>query len=56
MLRGVYGRKKRGIGFGHAKVGGYNVWLRGHNPLVSGPSAPLTAPVIFDVVVSPWCL
>jgi hypothetical protein len=28
MLRRVYGKQKQGIGFGHAKVGGYNVYLR----------------------------
>src|SRR3954471_25000134 len=31
MLRRVYGKQKQGIGFGHAKVGGYNVRLRGYN-------------------------
>lgn len=35
MLRRVYGKKKQGAGFGHAKVGGYNVWLRGYNPLIA---------------------
>jgi hypothetical protein len=46
MLRRVYGRQKQGIGFGHAKVGGYNVWLRGYNPLIATLSTPLAAPVI----------
>jgi hypothetical protein len=46
MLRRVYGKQKQGIGFGHAKVGGYNVWLRGYNPLVATLSTPLCAPVI----------
>jgi hypothetical protein len=46
MLRRVYGRQKQGIGFGHAKVGGYNVWLRGYNPLIATLSTPLSAPVI----------
>ena len=46
MLRRVYGRKKQGIGFGHAKVGGYNVYLRGYNPLIATLSTPLAAPVI----------
>ncbi|WP_028193534.1 hypothetical protein [Salinispora pacifica] len=36
----------QGIGFGHAKVGGYNVWLRGYNPLIATLSTPLSAPVI----------
>ena len=46
MLRRVYGRQKQGIGFGHAKVGGYDVWLRGYHPLVATLSTPLAAPVI----------
>jgi Transposase DDE domain group 1 len=46
MLRRVYGRRKQGAGFGHAKVGGYNVWLRGYNPLIATLSTPLAAPVI----------
>jgi hypothetical protein len=46
MLRRVYGKQKQGVGFGHAKVGGYNVWLRGYNPLVATVSTPLAAPVV----------
>src|SRR2546427_3573034 len=46
MLRRVYGKQKQGAGFGHAKVGGYNVWLRGYNPLIATLSTPLCAPVI----------
>ena len=46
MLRRVYGKQKQGIGFGHAKVGGYNVYLRGYNPLIATLSTPLSAPVI----------
>ncbi|GID46631.1 hypothetical protein Aca07nite_39060 [Actinoplanes capillaceus] len=46
MLRRVYGKQKQGIGFGYAKVGGYNVWLRGYNPLVAALSTPLAAPVV----------
>jgi hypothetical protein len=46
MLRRVYGKQKQGIGFGHAKVGGYNVWLRGYNPLIATVSTPLSAPVV----------
>ena len=46
MLRRVYGKKKQGIGFGHAKVGGYNVWLRGYHPLITTLSTPLAAPVV----------
>jgi hypothetical protein len=44
MLRRVYGKQKQGIGFGHAKVGGYNVWLRGYDPLIATLSTPLSAP------------
>jgi hypothetical protein len=40
MLRRVYGKKKQGIGFGHAKVGGYQVWLRGYHPLITTLSTP----------------
>jgi hypothetical protein len=46
MLRPVYGKQKQGIGFGHAKVGGYNVYLRGYNPLITTLSTLLSAPVI----------
>ena len=46
MLRRVYGKQKQGIGFGHAKVGGYNVYLRGYNPLITTICTPLSAPVI----------
>ncbi|MCA1673573.1 MAG: IS1380 family transposase, partial [Actinobacteria bacterium] len=37
---------KQGAGFGHAKVGGYGVLLRGLSPLVATLSTPLAAPVI----------
>jgi hypothetical protein len=46
MLRPVYGKKKQGAAFGHAKVGGYNVRLRGYNPLIATLSTPLSAPVV----------
>jgi hypothetical protein len=46
MLRRVYGKQQQGVGFGHAKVGGYNVWLRGYNPLVATVCTPLCAPVV----------
>jgi hypothetical protein len=46
LLRRVYGKKKQGAGFGHAKVGGYQVLLRGYNPLVATISTPDAAPVI----------
>src|SRR5262249_14475565 len=46
LLRRVYGKRKQGAGFGHAKVGGYQVLLRGLNPLVATISTPDAAPVI----------
>jgi hypothetical protein len=46
ILRRVYGKQKQGIGFGHAKVGGYNVYLRGYHPLITTICTPLSAPVI----------
>jgi hypothetical protein len=46
LLRRVYGKRKQGTGFGHAKVGGYQVLLRGYNPLVATISTPDAAPVI----------
>jgi hypothetical protein len=46
MLRRVYGKQKQGVGFGHAKVGGYNVYLRGYHPLIATICTPLSAPVI----------
>ena len=44
--RRVYGHAKQGAGFGHAKVGGYSVRLRGLNPLIGAISTPVGAPVI----------
>jgi hypothetical protein len=46
LLRRVYGTKKRGARFGPAKVGGYQLLLRGLSPLVATISTPLSAPVI----------
>jgi Transposase DDE domain group 1 len=46
MLRRCYGKKKQGAAFGHAKVGGYDVRLRGYNPLIATLSTSLSAPVI----------
>lgn len=40
LLRRVYGKRKQGAAFGHAKVGGYQVLLRGLNPLVSRQEGP----------------
>jgi hypothetical protein len=46
MLRRVYGKQKQGAGFGHAKVGGYDVRLRGLSPLLVTLTTPRAAPVI----------
>jgi hypothetical protein len=46
LLRRVYGKQKQGAGFGHAKVGGYQVLLRGLNALVATISTPDAAPVV----------
>lgn len=46
LLRRVYGHAKQGAGFGHAKVGGYNVWLRGLSPLVATLCTDQAAPVV----------
>jgi len=46
MLRRMYGKKKQGVAFGHTKVGGYNVLLRGYNPLLATICTPDAAPVI----------
>ncbi|HEU5006707.1 MAG TPA: IS1380 family transposase [Jatrophihabitantaceae bacterium] len=46
LLRRVYGKQKQGAAFGHAKVGGYQILLRGLNPLVATISTPHAAPVI----------
>jgi hypothetical protein len=46
MLRRCYGKKKQGVAFGHAKVGGYDVRLRGYNPLIATLSTLHAAPVV----------
>lgn len=46
LLRRVYGHHKRGARFGPAKVGGYQLLLRGLSPLVAAISTRLAAPVI----------
>jgi hypothetical protein len=46
MLRRAYGKQKQGVAFGHTKVGGYNVLLRGYHPLVATLSTPQAAPVV----------
>ncbi|HYA51140.1 MAG TPA: IS1380 family transposase [Streptosporangiaceae bacterium] len=42
----VYGHKKQGAGFGHTKIQGKSVLVRGLNALVATISTPLGAPVI----------
>jgi Transposase DDE domain group 1 len=44
--RRVYGHAKQGAGFGHAKVGGYSVRLRGLHPLIAAISTPTGPPVV----------
>jgi hypothetical protein len=46
LLRRVYGPAKQGAAFGHAKVGGYNVRLRGLSPLIATVCTATAAPVI----------
>jgi hypothetical protein len=46
MLRRCYGKKKQGVAFGHAKVGGYDVRLRGYNPLIATLCTLEAAPVV----------
>jgi hypothetical protein len=46
LLRRVYGPAKQGAAFGHAKVGGYNVKLRGLSPLVAAISTDQAASVV----------
>lgn len=46
MQKRTYGATKQGAGFGHAKVHGKNVWVRGLNVLASTVSTPLAAPVL----------
>jgi hypothetical protein len=45
----VYGYQKEGAAFGHAKVQGKSLLLRGLNPLISVISTPLAAPVLGPV-------
>jgi hypothetical protein len=42
----VYGHKKQGAGFGHTKIQGKSLLVRGLNALVATISTPLGAPVI----------
>src|ERR1700734_625900 len=45
----VYGRKKQGAGFGHTRIGGKTVLVRGLNALAATICTPLSAPVIAGV-------
>ena len=45
----VYGYGKQGAAFGHAKVQGKSLLLKGLNPLISVISTPLAAPVLGPV-------
>jgi Transposase DDE domain group 1 len=42
----VYGHKKQGAGFGHTKIQGKSLLVRGLNALVATVSTPLGAPVV----------
>ncbi len=45
----VYGYQKEGAAFGHAKIAGKSLLVRGLNPLISVISTPLAAPVMGPV-------
>ncbi|WP_397545032.1 IS1380 family transposase [Saccharopolyspora pogona] len=42
----VFGHAKQGAAFGHTKIGGHNVRLRGYHPLLTTLSTPRSAPVV----------
>ena len=42
----VYGHKKEGARFGHTKIQGKSVLVRGLNALIAAVSTPLSAPVV----------
>jgi hypothetical protein len=46
MQKRVYGHKKQGAGFGHTKIQGKSLLVRGLNALAATISTPLAAPVI----------
>ena len=46
MQKRVYGHKKQGAAFGHTKIGGKSLLIRGLNALAATISTPLGAPVI----------
>ncbi len=45
MQKRVYGRRKQGAAFGHTKIQGKSLLVRGLNALVAAVSTPLAAPV-----------
>jgi hypothetical protein len=49
LLRRVYGKHKQGASYGHTKVGGYPVLLRGLSPLVVTLSTPIAPPVVAGI-------
>src|SRR6476646_5561842 len=46
MQKRVYGHKKQGAAFGHTKIGGKSLLVRGLNALAAVVSTPLSAPVL----------
>jgi hypothetical protein len=46
MQKRVYGHKKQGVGFGHTKIQGKSLLVRGLNALAAMICTPLGAPVI----------
>ena len=46
MQKRVYGHAKQGAGFGHTKIQGKSLMIRGLNTLAAVISTPLAAPVI----------
>src|SRR5580658_74914 len=46
MQKRVYGHRKQGAGFGHTKIGGKSLLVRGLNALAATICTPLGAPVI----------
>jgi DDE family transposase len=46
MQKRIYGHKKQGAGFGHTKIQGKSLLVRGLNALAATISTPLAAPVI----------
>src|SRR5262249_19873283 len=46
MQKRVYGRRKQGAAFGHTKIQGKSLLVRGLNALAAAISPPLAAPVI----------